>query len=64
MNIHKVKCDYCGKTADLKYNGEHWLIPKDWAQLWDDEKAHCVDIHICELCKPKPKKVKKSKAVK
>jgi len=61
MKIFKVKCDYCNTTADLKYNGEHWLMPKGWAQLWDEETARCVEVHICPSCKPKEKKASKSK---
>jgi hypothetical protein len=55
--IYEVKCDHCGKREAMAYNGEHWLTPKDWAQLYDDKQAKCVDEHLCPECRPK--KVKK-----
>jgi hypothetical protein len=58
MLIHEVKCDYCKIKAPLKYNGEHWLVPKDWMQGFDDEKAVTLDLHVCPKCKPKPSKRK------
>jgi hypothetical protein len=60
MTLHKVKCDYCSKQADLKYNGEHWLAPKGWLQMYDDDLAHTVDAHACPDCKPKSTKPKKA----
>ena len=58
MKIHQVKCDLCGRREDLEYNGEHWLHPQGWRQLYDDRAARTVDQHICWACIPNPKKEK------
>lgn len=61
MVIHQVECDKCGNIADLKYNGEHWLTPKGWVQLYDDNEAKMLDRHLCVDCNPcedKPAKPK------
>lgn len=58
MKIHEVKCDYCGKQEPLKYNGEHWLMPPEWVELYDDQKARTLNEHICPKCRPKAKKSK------
>lgn len=60
--INEFKCDTCNKRAKAKYNGEHWLAPQGWVQLYDDNKADMLDIHMCDVCKPKPRK-KKEKAL-
>ena len=63
MKIRQVVCDECRRKEDLKYNGEHWLIPTDWVEMYSDQQAQTLDIHLCNDCKPvsikKPKKVKK-----
>lgn len=53
MKIHEVKCDECKKKAPLKYNREHWLPPQGWVELYDDNLAQMVDVHLCPECKPK-----------
>lgn len=60
--IHELKCDWCNKRTALKYNGEHWLPPTGWAQLWDDNKAQTEDEHMCPECRPKLIKKPKPKA--
>lgn len=60
MKVFEYKCDLCGRKAPAKYNGEHWLVPVGWVQLWDDNLARTIDEHICSNCKPKPKKAKRT----
>jgi hypothetical protein len=62
MLIHEVKCDYCGAKAKLCWNGEHFLTPKGWGQIYDDNEAQVLDQHICPKCCPKPKKEVKSES--
>ena len=52
--IHKVKCDFCRTTVNLKWNSEHWIIPTNWSELITDGRME--DEHICNKCKPKKKK--------
>lgn len=54
--VYEVKCDTCKLKANLKYNGEHWLIPKDWVCLYDDHLAEKTGEHLCQACRPKIKK--------
>ncbi len=61
MTIHEVKCDYCSKKEPLKYNGEHWLVPANWFQFYNDALARTVDSHSCPDCLPKKKKAKNEK---
>ena len=52
--IHEYKCDYCLARAPLKYNGEHWLPPIGWTNLYDFNKAEHEKIHVCPSCRPNP----------
>lgn len=61
--IHEFKCNYCGKRAAAKYNGEHYLAPNGWLQLYDDNLAHAIDQHVCDSCRPQKRK-SRSKAKK
>lgn len=54
--IHEFKCDYCNKREKAKWNGEHWLMPDGWAQLYCDKAATTLDNHACPKCLPKPKR--------
>lgn len=51
MKQFLVKCDVCEAVAKLKYNGEHYLAPAGWYQLYDDEKSDPIDFFICPKCK-------------
>jgi len=57
--IHEVECDKCKKRAPLKYNGEHWLTPDDWLELFDN-KVYSKG-HICNDCNPLNSANKKAK---
>jgi hypothetical protein len=50
MKLHEVKCDSCEEKAPLKYNGEHWLVPVGWMELYDENEAKNIDIHVCKKC--------------
>jgi hypothetical protein len=63
MRIHQVQCDYCKAKADLKYNGEHYLIPTDWRELFDDHRVYATNEHACPKCLP-PKRKKKDETKK
>lgn len=56
MEKHIVICDKCKTKADLKYNGEHYLPPEGWLELWDSNKAELIDQHLCPKCAPKKRK--------
>ncbi len=47
---HEVICDHCQCVASLRNNGEHWLAPEKWTQLYDDNLACMKDVHICLKC--------------
>ena len=47
------KCDKCPKRARAKWNGETFLNPVGWTQLYDDVSAMTLDLHLCEKCSPK-----------
>lgn len=57
--IHEVECDGCGSRHPLTYNGEHWLAPKGWVALYDDHLSEFTKQHLCDKCKPQPKKKNK-----
>ena len=61
--IHEFKCNQCGKREPATYNGEHWLMPHGWGQLYDDAMAQTIDEHLCRFCRPRPKKSKASKGL-
>lgn len=54
MKIHRVYCDKCKRSADLKWNGEHWLCPKDWTELFDEAEIGPLNIHLCQYCTVTP----------
>lgn len=55
--IHQFKCDKCKTRANAYYNGEHYLHPEGWYQLYCNILARTVDLHLCPKCAPtKPKK--------
>lgn len=48
---HLIVCDMCKRSIDCEYNGEHWLPPKSWAILVDNEfRSSEFDMHICPEC--------------
>lgn len=55
--IHEYKCDKCEKRISAKYNGAHYLPPKEWIAIYSDERAELTGEHLCEKCNPlrKPK---------
>lgn len=56
--IHQFKCNGCNRRVPAHYNGEHYLPPTDWVELWDDNKAEMTDQHLCPECRPKFKPTK------
>jgi hypothetical protein len=49
---HEFKCDACCKTVPATYNGEHWLPPHGWVEIFDIHRAQTTGEHLCEKCKP------------
>lgn len=58
MYKHLVICDSCKAKSNLSYNGEHYLPPKGWMELYDDNLARHTEVHLCPKCHPKAKKKK------
>ncbi len=58
---HEFKCDWCLRRVKVTYNGEHYLPPQGWVQLYDPTTALTLDLHTCEKCfkDPRTKKAKK-----
>ena len=54
--IRHIKCDKCGIKVVPEYNGEHWLPPDDWAEIFETGAAMCTGEHLCPKCRPKRKK--------
>lgn len=53
MKINEFKCDNCGKREPSNYNGEHYISPLGWYQLYCDHLAEVIlNIHICPECVP------------
>jgi predicted RNA-binding Zn-ribbon protein involved in translation (DUF1610 family) len=50
MKKHTVVCSLCNKESSMSYNGEHFLCPEGWYELYDDHKSIMSDIHICDKC--------------
>jgi len=59
--INKFKCDYCNKTVDAYYNGEHHLPPRYWASIYDETNASKTGEHICNNCLPSTRQNKHKK---
>ena len=59
MIKHLIICDYCNNKAKLKYNGEHWLPPEGWFDLWCPNLAQEAKQHVCPKCAPKKPKENK-----
>lgn len=57
--IHEFKCDACKRKVTAKYNGEHFLPPDGWVQLYCDNLAEMTGEHICDKCRPKKTNVKR-----
>lgn len=55
MIKHEFSCDGSGCKEKVKalYNGEHYLPPIGWVQLYDENQAQCLDYHLCPDCRPK-----------
>lgn len=47
---NEFKCDNCLRKVKANYNGEHYLPPSGWIQLYDPNEARCKDLHLCEIC--------------
>lgn len=56
MLIHEVKCDGCKTKAKLEWNGDNWITPPEWVDLWDDHAAKKTGDHLCPKCRPKTKR--------
>ena len=52
MKLFLIQCDNCTQRDHMKYNGEHWLAPQNWVQLYDDFNAKDLDKHLCPICNP------------
>lgn len=52
MKKYLVQCDRCTNLVHMKYNGEHWLAPEGWVELYDDLNAKMLDKHLCPTCNP------------
>lgn len=50
MKKHLVICDKCKAKLNLKYNGEHFLVPQGWIEFYDENKGQMMGIHLCEPC--------------
>jgi hypothetical protein len=65
MKLYLVQCDKCRTRQSMKWNGEHWLAPEGWAQLYDDFLSQDLNRHLCPTCSPvvkvKEKPTKRSK---
>lgn len=46
--IHKFRCDCCKIEVDAGYNGEHYLPPVDWVELFDRDVYSKG--HLCNVC--------------
>ena len=46
--LHIVKCDACKTNADLKWNGEHHLIPEGWVECFNHDVRS--QGHLCPTC--------------
>lgn len=47
---HTFTCNRCENKIDAKYNGEHFLPPEGWMELYDPLTAKTLDIHLCKRC--------------
>ena len=58
--IHEFKCDSCKTKVKSIWNGEHYLPPHGWVELFDVNFARATGEHLCPKCTPKkPKRSKK-----
>lgn len=46
--IHEFKCDTCCAKVAAKFNGEHYLFPKDWMRMLDVDAYERG--HLCGKC--------------
>lgn len=51
--IHEFKCDSCKLKVPAKYNGEHYLPPHNWVELFDTNRSIATGEHLCNNCLPK-----------
>ena len=49
---HEFKCDKCKRKALANYNGEHYLPPRGWVKMYDENLADMLNYHLCDRCKP------------
>ena len=52
MRKHKIECNRCHKEEDLKWNGEHFLMPDSWFVLKSVTSMGItiVDWELCSEC--------------
>lgn len=48
--IHMFRCDSCQMEVKPEYNGEHYLQPPGWVQLFDFRAVQVVG-HLCKICR-------------
>ena len=51
--IRAIKCDNCLIRVQPKFNGEHWLPPIGWVEIYNPDLAENTGQHLCPKCKPK-----------
>lgn len=49
MNKYLVSCDMCSRAVDALYNGEHYLAPDTWRELYTIH-GDCTGEHLCDEC--------------